>query len=650
MRLKKLFFGLSAFALMCSCTEDVLEEKAPNFKDGEAYISVRLTDVNSLTRATTSDGYAYGSANEHAVENAHFYFYDAEGHFVAQGSAWNGGQAESGEAGNIEFKSKTVVVLKGLTGNTYPKYMVTVLNVPSDFEPGATLKDMCNKLAGETTLTDGMVIGSDGKTYFTMSTTSYAGGTNTYDQDAHDDKYYFATVVDPSNFSPEPIDLSDYGNNGENGDIEPVTVYVERLAAKVSLETNLTAASGVTALSGKTYYEITTTVGGMDNEGGSATSEETADATEKMYVVFDGWRLNATAKDTYMSKNINTLWNHGQGDAHDLGVVANEGKVGWLNRWNDEEYKRSYWGMSRNYGGSWIYPDDASDLYSTDGSYDQNHATPLTYHALYKSDGSNGFTIADGCKTDFKDGEDKLNYTYCEENTNNPEVLARNFPSAVTSVIVAATVYNDKGEAADYVRYNGMLFTEDGYKKNILGNANLGLYKKTTEGTETKYTPVEASDVELEDCYDGMVKLVFTTEFKALLTDNTVDLVTEQTKETTEIDATTLAAKEAALKGNNGQYMGNGYKGGRMYYNIPIEHLNNAAVTDEQNSKVIPEGHYGVVRNHWYKITINSLQYLGKGIYDPEEVIVPDDEDKKYYLGADIQILSWKVVNQGVGL
>jgi len=46
------------------------------------------------------------------------------------------------------------------------------------------------------------------------------------------------------------------------------------------------------------------------------------------------------------------------------------------------------------------------------------------------------------------------------------------------------------------------------------------------------------------------------------------------------------------------------------------------------------------------------LENLGKGVYDPDEVIVPseDDEKENYYVGATINILSWKVVNQNVGL
>lgn len=648
MRLRKLFFGLSVFALMCSCTENELETNVPNFKDGEAYISVRLTDANTLTRASSvnnNGGYVNGLETERDVKNAYFYFYDASGNYVAQGSAWNGGQVNNTDS-YIEFDANTVVVLKGLTENNYPKYMVTVLNKPTDFEPGATLTAMKTAMAG---IVNGYYE-EDNTKYFTMSTTSYKAGNDNYDTNNHEDDQYFTTVVHTNNFSTEPIDLDNYGN-GENN-ITPVTVYVERLAAKVSLTSSLTAASGQDWFVGnKTYYEVTTTVAGLNNDGGSnGDKEDPVNAEEKMYISFDGWRLNATAKDTYMSKNINTAWSHTADAASNLGEMNVQ--TGWYENWNKSEHKRSFWGMSHNYGNSTMtYPDVAGNFYTTGTFVDLNN-NPLNYYALYKSNGSNGFTIADDCLTSLTtDEEDNPNYSYSNENTNTSGELGAHFPSAVTSVILAATVYDKDGKAADYVRYSGMLFTEDAFKKNILANASLNLYRKT--GNETngyRYTSITEDDVELEDMNDGNVKLVFTDVFEALLTNtgDDIELVNGNTAEA--VAVTGLSEYENKLVGENDAFVGNGYKGGRMYYNIPIEHLNNAEITGEGENRVIPEGKYGVVRNHWYQITINKLEHLGKGIYDPEEVIVPDDEDDKYYLGADIKILSWKIVSQGVEL
>ncbi len=90
------------------------------------------------------------------------------------------------------------------------------------------------------------------------------------------------------------------------------------------------------------------------------------------------------------------------------------------------------------------------------------------------------------------------------------------------------------------------------------------------------------------------------------------------------------------------------YNGGLMYYNVPIEHLaTNSEGTAYPDGAV--EAQYGVVRNHWYNITVTSVGNFGHAIADEEEVIVPQIEEDYYYLGADINILSWKMVNQSVG-
>ncbi len=87
----------------------------------------------------------------------------------------------------------------------------------------------------------------------------------------------------------------------------------------------------------------------------------------------------------------------------------------------------------------------------------------------------------------------------------------------------------------------------------------------------------------------------------------------------------------------------NYFNKGLMYYTVPVEHL----ATSNTNS--IVEGQYGVVRNHWYRLTVNSVSKFGRGIADPNEVIVPGEEEVYYYLGADLNVLAWKMVNQTVG-
>lgn len=598
MQVNKFFYGLFVCAALCACSNDDVSEIIPDdtpkvFTGDEAYISVRLSDAGSIqSRATSEDpGYEYGNSDEHSVANAYFYFYDANGVFVSEGSAWNGGtpsQSEEGKAdGNIEFKSKTVVVLKGLNEKNYPKYMVTVLNRPSNFAAPSSLQEM------EKALSDKSAVGiQDENSKFVMSTTSFK----------HDDSdnlanKYFATEVKEANFSLEPIteELDKIPN--------PVTVYVERLATKVTLKVS-NSLTPVT-IDGKTgnYYKVKATVAGEDNSGSNT-------AAEDLYVELLGWKLNATAKHSNIVKNINESWTD-----QALGFT-----------WNKPSDFRSFWGKSFNYGNitDYTYPKTAAN-------YDGNkEGYPLDYVTL-----NNPLSVG-------------TDVAYCAENTNTSAIVSANFPSAVTSILLKARVCDEKGNALDLVRFNGVLFKKTSFIEYILnvmkakGNWNVWI-KTSEEGIKPEvYREVGTNDVELVDIADGKVKVQLTASSLYSYNPATNKYVPMNDTEKETVD-TNLATE--CTNGN-----ANGYKGGLMYYNIPIEHLNNSAVAD---GGTIPEAKYGVVRNHHYVVTINKFENIGKGIYNPDEVIVPgdsDDDKKAYYVGANINILSWKIVSQDVEL
>ncbi len=93
------------------------------------------------------------------------------------------------------------------------------------------------------------------------------------------------------------------------------------------------------------------------------------------------------------------------------------------------------------------------------------------------------------------------------------------------------------------------------------------------------------------------------------------------------------------------------YESGMMYYNIPIEHLRGGTMSIATDGAVsVEEADYGVVRNHCYDLKINKIENLGVSVWDPAEPIVPNLETPSFYVGASINILSWKVVNQNVEL
>lgn len=83
-------------------------------------------------------------------------------------------------------------------------------------------------------------------------------------------------------------------------------------------------------------------------------------------------------------------------------------------------------------------------------------------------------------------------------------------------------------------------------------------------------------------------------------------------------------------------------KDGMTYYYTPIRHL-------AQNKTEM--GYYGVVRNHSYRITINTISGFGTPVYNPDEIIVPViPKDTETFLAARINVLSWRVVTSNVDL
>lgn len=579
MKMNKLFLGLFVCATLSACSNDelgIIPNDTPNvFTGDEAYINVRLADAGSLTRATEGE-FEYGT-NEQSVKNAYFYFYDADGVFVTQGDVWTGGTpSTTTPVGNIEFAGNNIVVLKGLDKKNYPKYMVAVLNKPNGFVYGNTLDEMQTVLADNNA--EGIYFpettNSVTTNYFTMSTTSYT--------DTNREKYFVAEVKE-EHFSLEPMtDASAITNT--------VTVYVERLAAKVTLNV-----SDELEKDENGRYPIKVTVAGEDNSAESGNI-----ASEDLYVELLGWKLNATAKNSFMVKNIDPTWTD-----NDLGFT-----------WNRAVNYRSHWGKSFNYGLSG-YPENVAGV-SANSQY-------LNYVDL-----ETGLTALETS-------------TYCAENTNTNTIITANFPSAVTSILLKAKICDVSGNALDLVRYSGVLFKQDSFLEYVLSvlktKNQLDVWYEDGQDDmgNTKYTQIGKEYVKLENVGDGKVKVIFTNEHGTSLYTGNGSNYSDEIIAT--LNNNLAAASTDAIA----------YNGGLMYYNIPIEHLNNDEVVE---NGTIPEAKYGVVRNHHYVVTIDKLENIGKGIFDENEKNVPGDDpdDDTYYVGAKINILSWKIVSQNVNL
>lgn len=580
--MKKLALGLVALsATFYSCSSDDATGNEPvNPGTGQtAYMAINITDANKLGRTPSTDPdpiFEYGTEKENKALNAHFYFYNKEGVFVTEANIWTDGTASTDTpAGNIEYKGKNVLVLQGLTATNMPNYVVTVLNKPNGFTAGRTLEEM------EKALNASVKEGEN----FIMTTTSYFDGDNDHD------KYYFATQVKSTDFVKTPE---------ETENTKPVQIYVERLAAKVTLSVSDEMDNYEDG-----YYTLKATVAGDDN-GQLGDS----DAGEEIRIAFTGWGLTTTPKNSYIFKNLLSGWK----------TTAPFGEDG---EWNVSGDHRSHWAKST--------------------VYDSNDAKAFNYITANEATTKVGLGYA----------------AYCAENTNTAEVLGTNL-SLATHIVLKAKIEG----GSDYIRYNGILFKDSRFVEFVLDNLIKSnrlnaWYKESGEGGSTKYKQINTGNVTLIS--DGTVSGVYVTLVNNALAEwytieqSGLDKIAEGKENELSDGDFTLITKEgentptkkinAILQAFDTTNKAEGFKGGEMYYTIPIEHW--VAI-----APVITEGMYGVVRNHHYMVTVNKVEKLGTGIYNPGQGIVPPPTPGKneYALGATINILSWRIMKQEVEL
>ncbi|MCD8291672.1 MAG: Mfa1 family fimbria major subunit [Prevotella sp.] len=541
--MKKLFLAMMACAGLCACSSDDIDLASSTqkvFDTDVAYMKVNLSEVgSSATRASFVSG-----SDEYNVSNAHFYFYDSDGNFITKGEIDDTFNWTSGSDGaNVENSSGNVVILEGLTNKAYPQYVVTILNQPDNFTPGTTLERM------EGLYANGIYDDPESNTpNFIMSTSSYLGAS---------DAYSFVTELSDGDFTTS---LS-----AAQSKTDAVKIYVERLAAKVTLGVS----SEISNVEDNDYYKIGETIGGEEN------NEEDGEAVTDIYVKILGWKLNATAKNSYMMKNLDSNWTDDDTNGHNP----------WSG-WNDDTNYRSYWCKSYNYGQS------GSNTY-------------LTYNDLQTV---NELDDVEYCA-------ENTNSVY-DENNSDGIIKSKNSP-AITSILVKAQAYHKvDGSYSEIslIRYKGLLFDLDGFFNAI--SIEKGVYDEDGNALSSQ------SGLSISTANDGTLSV-------AVSNDNTYYSADGSQADTPSFDGITFSY----------------YKDGLMYYTIPIEHLN--------NSGELAEGYYGVVRNHYYKVTINSLANIGKAVYSETDQIVPDEDEEEevnYYLPATINILSWNEVDQGADL
>lgn len=268
-------------------------------------------------------------------------------------------------------------------------------------------------------------------------------------------------------------------------------------------------------------------------------------------------------------------------------------------------FKRVYWGIDPNYSKSLTDKDACGQEFK-----------------LVKADGSDA---------DWKTSTEPL---YCLENTFD---ITHMLQGQTTRVLLKATYTpNALATATDKTFFmignSSDIWTMDNLKKQIESKAKEVL--KTTTGVT-----VTLKDKLLEGGTH-------------VLDANNVEIKSGEDDKTSEV------VDQINIKLGFDKDKGIGiktYKNGESYYIARIKHFGDEltpwAAGDEiyggKNLNWL--GRYGVLRNNWYDLTINSIS--GPGYPDVPEVKpdTPDDEDTKY-INVSVKILDWAKRSQKVDL
>lgn len=221
---------------------------------------------------------------------------------------------------------------------------------------------------------------------------------------------------------------------------------------------------------------------------------------------------------------------------------------------------------------------------------------------------------------------------------NTPESKVTNLKdNDLTKFAVAATLkYKDAAgnwHNAEICRYNGVsILGIDNLKRQVA--LTFSQYYTSTDATN--YTQLSKDDIDFKDP-DGTMQQYLVTPTLANAPAGTKYYTKSTTGTTPTFTEVPKAKVLAAIEADKAEIR----REGRAYYYVPIKHLGEPGELAE----------YGIVRNHFYKITLAGIKGFGTPVYDPAKVVVPAVPTyQDTYLAARVQVLQWRVVTQSASL
>lgn len=660
--MKKLIYLAMAFGLVACQAEKVDVNGGLEGETDANFLAINIVAANATTRAgggnaDEEDNYEDGWKNgddESTVNSIRFYFfYDGAPTPVDLVTGYSYRDFEVDKDGfgsnneqdlpNVEHKLNATVLIHriyqaGGSPSGLPNQVVAIVNPTDAIKEALGNTPALSKVQKSVLGTLAYEDNTDGKS-FVMTNSVYV---NKVGENA---TTFDAVKLVEDNFKHTQQEAT----NAENS----VKIYVERVVAKLELTIENTPESnakdsdywgGNKSQPKMQLVDLNDGTKGYNTYVKYKVYTDGKEEEKEAYVKLLGWNVTATANKSFLVKNINPKWPGAVDDILDgsknLFKTTNE-------PWNYAGFYRSYWAYN---------PDDVQLEY---GTFNESVNESPEHSGMLK-DENPAFANKFGTK----------NICYLPENAGAGESLADAANASPSQVIIGAQLVDKDGNALKLAEFMGSKFVYDDTYTNVkqaILNAllNTNKYYKIDNG---KYVSMSPEDIEIKSALELKGNELLDVEktgryfvYAQLKDDQTQWYIYEGNvfpiPEDPSGNMTEIANEkidEALMK-----LPAKIWESGNTYYFLNIRHLAdptidgkapNATDYDVTEAAKVP-GFYGVVRNHVYQTRITGIFGLGTPVFDPDEIIIPEKpEEEEVYLAAEINILSWRIVDHGYDL
>lgn len=599
--LKNMAWMLAATLMMAACS-DTLDEGSGNGNSNEyvgdkGYVNIGI-NLPTTPSTRTNDQFNDGVEAEYKVNEviiALFYGNTEEAATCQWAFKLDNTNFIPSDPANDNITSYYASGVRMIPAPTNNVYALAIVNPISKFDV-STSTDADNENAGDAVLTTYLTV-DGGKFSETLSALNdvltAAAITDVTGVSYNDFMMTNAPIANKTSFTytgtPNLTDPDAF----QVTTLAPITVYNNKATAEGAEKDNPIYVERVVA---KTQVKI-----GSSTDG-SLTVESDVTAYQGAKVQFKGWKLQNTNKKYYPVRKVTDAsigWDSWAKFVPTTSISARN------NRFFGTTAKpyRTYWGIDPNYSA------DTGDDYNV-----------VTTEPTWNDVGYTG-------------KESKIEY--CLENTTTAQTMQNN---RLTSVILKG-IFTPSGaqQGDDFFLINNTSAIYDEEDFLAVATAALEGENALESGASLQLNTGLTSGADITTWEEVQNLLVISSGTSAELTENQA----------------TAILNSSAIGGSIKYYQG----GVTYYYATVIRHfdeseapLGGVTITSANNyAEADHLGRYGVLRNNWYELTINSVSGPGEPEIPDGGGTNPPDKTASY-INCEINVLSWTMRSQGVEL